>query len=184
MSENLVLGIDPGTRFIGYGLIRSSASKFTYIASGVIRLDESLEINQRLFELKEKFTALIEMLPPDEIAFESLIFVKSPTVLTKLSLAKGLMIGCLPSSLKEKVFDYAPNYIKQTVTGYGHADKEAGQKMLKLLLNKSDFSTSDESDALLIALTHALAGGLKGKRSNAKSGLAASVAHRSKEVRL
>ena len=187
-----VLGIDPGTRNVGYALLSQGASGgIKCLTSGTLKLGEA-EVLDRLLHLQELLTKLILELKPDHIAFESLIYVKSPTALIKLAMAKGVMLGVAGNQYKGKIFEYKPNLVKQIVTGNGHADKQAMQKMIQLLIGVDHFSTFDESDAISVALCHLLlseskiscaqpvfSATKKGKRSNS---LAASLSHRIKTL--
>lgn len=187
-----VLGIDPGTRFVGYALLQQSPSAgIQCLTSGTLKLGEG-EVLERLLKLQEMLSQVIIDFKPDHIAFESLIYVKSPTALIKLAMAKGVMVGVVGATYKDKIFEYKPNLVKQVVSGDGHADKMAMQKMIQLLLKKQNFSSFDESDAISIALCHLLlqnngqayqlqsktTRGTKG--SNRSGSLAASLAHKVK----
>lgn len=185
-----VLGIDPGTRFVGFALLQITSSGIQYLSSGTIKLGDG-EVLERLIKLQELLTQLISELKPDHIVFESLIYVKSPTALIKLAMAKGVMVGVVASSFKDRIFEYKPNLVKQVVSGDGHADKMAMQKMVQLLIKKDKFSSFDESDAICIALCHILlqkSGNsyqFQSRSTNNKSrsgSLAASLAHRIKEI--
>jgi crossover junction endodeoxyribonuclease RuvC len=159
-----ILGIDPGSRKAGYALIEASGRKFTYLDSGVLRYDNIDEFLDRLGVIYESCDKLIQEYSPDEIAIESLIYVKSVTSLAKLAQARGAMIAAFAKTHCGKVVEYSPNLIKSSVTGHGHATKESVDKALSLIFGKKDFRTHDESDALAIALCHALnRGGPKNK---------------------
>ncbi len=190
-----VLGIDPGTRFVGFALLQTTTSSgIQCLRSGTIKLGDG-EVLDRLLKLQEMLTQLIVELQPDHIVFESLIYVKSPTALIKLAMAKGVMVGVVAAMYKGKIFEYKPNLVKQVVSGNGHADKMAMQKMIQLLMKKETFSSLDESDAISIALCHILLQNsgnthqlqarvqskpMTGKR---KSGsLATSLAHKVREI--
>ncbi len=184
----LILGIDPGSRKSGYGLIDFDQKNFRYIDSGVIHYDSKKEIIVRLKEIYETSLELVNKFKPDEIAFESLILVKSPTSLMKLAQARGAIISACHKNPNQKVFEYSPNLIKSSVSGHGHADKTSIQKMLSLTLGQRKFSTDDESDALAIAICHAInrnrviaSGKGKSARSN---GMASSLSHKIKESHL
>ena len=82
--------------------------------------------------------------------------MKNPTALMKLAQTRGAMIAAFTQKYKDKIFEYAPNLVKSSTTGYGHSDKEAIQKGLGLIFGKTDFETHDESDAIAVAVCHAL----------------------------
>lgn len=175
-----VLGIDPGTRNVGYALLSSTknSNRFMCIDSGTISLGNG-EILDRLLDLQNKISELAKTYQPDHIAFESLIYVKSPTSLIKLAMAKGVMLGAIGSAYRGRIFEYKPNEIKQVVTGHGHADKESIQKMIGFYLNKNDFTSYDESDAISIAMCHLLLKNNQiGKMKKGGSSLAQAVAHK------
>jgi crossover junction endodeoxyribonuclease RuvC len=186
----IVLAIDPGSVTAGYALLQKDGRKIHYISSGVLRFNPEVDFLHRVKDIYEKTFDLIEKFRPDEIALESLIFVKSPTALIKLAQSRGAMLAALSQKYHEKIFEYSPNLIKATVTGHGHADKEGVQKIIGQYLGISEFKTHDESDALAIALCHLLNHGRimlpKGKPTKKKNsnGLAHALAHRVKEIDL
>jgi crossover junction endodeoxyribonuclease RuvC len=99
---------------------------------------------------------LLKKYQPDEVSIESLIYVKSVDALSKLAQARGAMIAAFSHTHQGKIFEYAPNLVKVSVTGHGHADKVAVDKALSMMFGKINFKTADESDALAIAVCHAL----------------------------
>lgn len=184
----IVLAIDPGSVTAGYALLRKEGRKITYITSGILKFDGKVKFLHRVKNIFEQTESLLGAYSPDEIALESLIYVKSPDALMKLAQSRGTMLAALSRNYHEKIFEYSPNLVKSTVTGHGHADKEGIQKFLKQYLGISDFKTHDESDACAIALCHLLNRDVrlpveKKKRSSGKSGsgLAAALSHRIKE---
>lgn len=187
-----VLGIDPGTRNVGYALLEQKTSAgIQLLSSGTLKLGEG-EVLERLLNLQEMLTKLMVDLKPDHIAFESLIYVKSPSALIKLAMAKGVMLGVVASEYKNKIFEYKPNLVKQVVSGDGHADKLSMQKMVQLLTKRQEFSSFDESDAVSIALCHLIlyqgtgnhhlhSKTLKGVKRKRSGSLADSLAHKIKQ---
>lgn len=151
----IILGIDPGSRKAGYALIDVQGKKISYLASGVLKYDHVDEFLERLGMIYETCSDLMDRYKPDEISIEALIYVKSVDALSKLAQARGAMIAAFSRTHKGKVFEYAPNAIKSSVTGHGHADKEAIDKAMNMMFGKLTFKTSDESDALAIAVCHA-----------------------------
>lgn len=152
----IILGIDPGSRKAGYAVIEVQGKKMKYIESGVMRYDGVKEFVDRLGHIYDSCEELIQKHQPSEIAIESLIYVKSVTSLAKLAQARGAMIAAFMKTNKGKVFEYSPNLIKSAVSGYGHASKEGIDKALTMIFGKKEFKTHDESDALAIAVCHAL----------------------------
>lgn len=152
----IILGIDPGSRKAGYALIEVQGKKMSYIASGVLRYDQIDEFIDRLGTIYKTCEDIVEKFQPGEVAIESLIYVKSVEALSKLAQARGAMIAAFSRSLRGNIFEYSPNSIKSSVTGHGHADKESVDKALKMMFGQITFKTADESDALAIAVCHAL----------------------------
>ena len=186
----IVLAIDPGSVTAGYALLQQEGRKIHYIASGILKFNSDDEFLHRVKDIYEKTVDLIEQYRPDEIALESLIFVKSPTALIKLAQSRGTMLAALTQKYHQKIFEYSPNLVKSTVTGHGHADKEGIQKVLQQYLGLTNFKSHDESDAVAIALCHLLNRNVKRldipkkKRSVSKkmgNGLAGALAHKIKD---
>lgn len=152
----IVLGIDPGSRKAGFSVIEVQGKKMTYIASGVMKFDHVDEFIDRLGLIYQACDELIAKYQPEEVAVESLIYVKSVEALSKLAQARGAMIAAFKKESTLKVFEYSPNLIKSSVTGHGHAAKDAVDRSLSMMFGKMTFKTNDESDALAIAVCHAL----------------------------
>lgn len=152
----IILGIDPGSRQAGYALIRADGRKISYLTSGVLKYDCANEFIDRLGFIYQSCEEILKKYQPDEVSIEALIYVKSIEALSKLAQARGAMIAAFSKAHRGKIFEYAPNLIKTSVTGHGHATKEAVDKALGMMFGKINFKTSDESDALAIAVCHAL----------------------------
>ena len=152
----IILGIDPGSRKAGYALIDVQGKKISYLASGIMKYDQVDEFIERLGMIYQTCEDLMQKFQPDEISIESLIYVKSVEALSKLAQARGAMIAAFSRTHLGKVYEYAPTAIKSSVTGHGHADKESVDKAMTMMFGKMNFKTSDESDALAIAVCHAL----------------------------
>lgn len=159
----IILGIDPGSRKAGYGVVEVNGKKINYIASGVIKYDHINEFLERLGIIYESCDALVNHFKPDEISVEALIYVKSVEALSKLAQARGAMIAAFSKTKRGAIYEYSPNAIKASVTGHGHADKEAVDRAMNMMFGKLTFKTSDESDALAIAVCHALNRNMKMK---------------------
>lgn len=151
-----ILGIDPGSRKLGWAIINVTGKKIDYISSGVLRFDKVEEFFDRLSMISSALTEIVTEHEPVEVALESLIFVKNVTSLSKLAQARGASIAGLGNSYQGKIFEYSPNLIKSTVTGHGHASKESLEKVLQMMFKGITFRTNDESDALAIAVSHGL----------------------------
>ena len=159
----IILGIDPGSRKAGYALIDVQGKKISYIASGVLKYDHVDEFIDRLGMIYQTCDELMNKFQPDEVSVEALIYVKSVEALSKLAQARGAMIAAFSRTRLGKVYEYSPNTVKSSVTGHGHADKDAIDKAMNMMFGKLTFKTSDESDALAIAVCHALNRNMKMK---------------------
>lgn len=175
----IVLGIDPGSVTTGWALIKSEGNKLYYLASGVLKFDGKTEFLDRLSEIKLKFETLLLGIEPEEVALESLIYVKSPTALIKLAQTRGIILSCLVDKFQGKIHEYSPNLVKSTAVGHGHADKESVKKFLDTLIGQKDYATHDESDAVAIAVCHLLNKGSKKVYPKKKGrGLSSALAHK------
>ena len=155
----IILGIDPGSIKSGYALVQVEGKKISYLNSGIMKFDQKLSLIDRLGQIHLGAQKIIEAFKPDEIALESLIFVKSVPSLAKLSQARGAMLGVFAQNYIHRMYEYSPTQIKSAVTGQGQASKEMIDKTLKMIFKgqiEKEFATHDESDALAIALTHGL----------------------------
>lgn len=152
----IILGIDPGSLSAGYAFIEVEGRRIKYLSSGTMIYRNISEFIDRLGHIYSSCQQIVAELFPDEIVLESLIYVKSPTSLMKLAQARGAMIAAFMKTHQGKVFEYSPNLVKSTVSGHGHADKESIQKALTMLFGERSFNSNDESDALAVAVCHAL----------------------------
>lgn len=151
---SIILGIDPGSRLTGFGIIESRGSKLRYLTSGCIRIDTAQDLAYRLKQIFTCVTQLIEEYQPDEFAIEQVFMGKNADSALKLGQARGSAI--VAASMKElSVFEYAARAVKQAVTGRGGAEKEQVQHMVQVLLNLPGKPQADAADALAIAITHA-----------------------------
>lgn len=188
----IVLAIDPGSVTAGYALLQQEGRKINYIASGILKFKSEDVFLHRVKDIYEQTLKLMDEYSPDEVALESLIFVKSPTALIKLAQSRGAMLAALTQRYDQKIYEYSPNLIKSSVSGHGHTDKEGIQKALGQYLGLTNFKTHDESDAVAIALCHLLnhnAQKLNIPRKKATSkkygnGLAGALAHKIKDKTL
>lgn len=176
-----ILGIDPGSRKIGFGLISCSGRSCEWVDSGTIFLDNQRKIECKTFNIFAKISNIILELQPHVVSLESLVYGKNPTSLIKLSQARGAILAAIGSQPGIKLVEYSPNLIKSTVTGHGHASKSSISKYVSLHLNiQKSFDSDDETDALAIALCHHFSKGLKSKSS--KGSLASSLSHKFGEL--
>lgn len=149
-----ILGIDPGLRQTGWGLIESDGVRLRYIASGRISAPTADPLSVRLRTIFDELTEIIVFHKPDEAAVEETFVNDNPRSTLKLGQARGVAI-LAPACRGVRVGEYAPNLIKKTVVGTGHADKRQIMTMIGFLLPKSNVASSDEADALAIAICHA-----------------------------
>ena len=159
MAALRILGVDPGSLKAGYAVIEVNGRSLNYLHSGVFIYPAKAPFLERVNFIYNSFAALVQQWQPDEVALESLIYVKSPTSLIKLAQARGIMLAAL-REMEGKIFEYSPNLVKSSVTGHGLADKVGVQKSLNMILGwrsgKKTFQTFDESDALAVAVCHSL----------------------------
>lgn len=153
----IILGIDPGSRITGFGLIRVGgdipANKPQYITSGCIRIKDG-PLDQKLKQIFDSVGELILEFKPDEFAIESVFIAKNADSALKLGQARGAAIVAA-SHYALPVSEYAARKVKQSVVGSGAADKSQVQHMVKMLLNLKANPQADAADALAIALCHA-----------------------------
>lgn len=148
-----ILGIDPGSRVTGYGLIRYVEKKTIFIDCGVIRVKAQV-LSQKLAHIFSGIQTLIEKYQPEEIAIEQVFFGKNASSALKLGQARGCALAAVANQ-QLPIFEYAPRQIKQAISGSGSADKAQIQHMVRLLLNLNQSPQADAADALAIALCHA-----------------------------
>lgn len=148
-----VLGIDPGLRNLGWGVISSEGSRLRHIENGQIRSDGS-DLAERLLSLHQQLTEVVARLAPDAAAVEHTFVNKDATGTLKLGQARGIAL-VVPAAAGLKVAEYAPNHVKKSVVGVGHAGKEQIQHMVKLQLPGVTLAGPDAADALAVAICHA-----------------------------
>lgn len=150
-----ILGIDPGLAIVGYGVIDSEKGVYRPVDCGVINTPKELSLPERLELIYKGMGELMDTFKPDQVAIEELFFTKNITTGITVAEARGvILLACKQSGLP--MFEYTPNQIKQSLTGYGKADKKQIQFMITRLLGlKAIPKPDDAADALAIALTHA-----------------------------
>jgi crossover junction endodeoxyribonuclease RuvC len=153
-TEKIILGIDPGTNVMGYGVIMVKGSKINLLQYGVIKLDKFDDHFVRLKKIFERVTQLIEEYMPEEMAIEAPFYGQNVQVMLKLGRAQGTAIAAALAK-QIPVVEYAPKKIKQSVTGNGNASKEQVAAMLKNLLKFEETpELLDATDALGVAVCH------------------------------
>jgi crossover junction endodeoxyribonuclease RuvC len=149
-----ILGLDPGLRRTGWGIIESDGVRLSYVASGLITSDSEDDLAYRLAELYQGILGVIAAHKPAEAAVEETFVNENPRSTLKLGQARGMAL-LAPAMKGLLVAEYTPNLIKKSVVGAGHAEKHQIQAMIGFLLPKAKFDSADEADALAIAICHA-----------------------------
>jgi crossover junction endodeoxyribonuclease RuvC len=149
-----IIGIDPGLRTTGWGIIEAQGSRLSFLACGCVRSDDRLSTAARLRQLHEGLSEIIAAHGPHEAAVEETFVNRDPQSALKLGHARGIALA-VPALAGLEVAEYAANLIKKTVVGAGHAEKTQVAMMVRILLPKSDAATADAADALAVAITHA-----------------------------
>lgn len=150
----LILGIDPGSRKTGFGIISVLGNTHSYVTSGVIRLPTSEALPERLKVIFDCLTEIITLHCPQQVAIEQVFMAKNPGSALKLGQARGAaIVACVNQNLE--VAEYSARQIKQAVVGTGAAKKEQVQHMVKMLLNLPAIPQEDAADALGAAICHA-----------------------------
>lgn len=149
-----ILGIDPGLRRTGWGVVAADGARLSFIACGSVNSDDKRPLAERLRQLHDGLADILRQHAPDEAAIEETFVNKDAQATLKLGHARGvaMLVGALHDV---SVAEYAPNQVKKTIVGAGHADKAQIHMMVRVLLPKADPQSDDAADALAIALTHA-----------------------------
>jgi len=149
-----ILGVDPGLRDTGWGLIEAAGTRLSYVACGSIHTDAAASLAERLASIQRALTRLVEDERPAEAAVEETFVSRDPQATLKLGQARGAALAAL-ALMEVPVAEYAANLIKKTVVGVGHAEKRQVAAMVARLLPASRFTTPDAADALAAAICHA-----------------------------
>jgi len=153
-SERIILGIDPGTTIMGYGVICVTGNQISLLAMGVLKLNKYDDHSLRLKKIFERMISLIEQYHPDELSIEAPFFGKNVQSMLKLGRAQGVAIAAALSR-SIPIFEYSPRKIKQSITGKGAASKEQVASMLSHLLQIAEMpETMDATDGLAAAVCH------------------------------
>ncbi len=149
-----ILGIDPGLRRTGWGVVEAAGSRLVFVACGVIQPDDTLALAHRLAALHHALAGIIAAHRPDEAAVEETFVNVNPASTLKLGQARGVAL-LAPAQAGLPVGEYAANLVKKSVVGAGHADKRQIQAMIRVLLPAASTTSADAADALAVAITHA-----------------------------
>jgi len=148
-----VLGIDPGSRVTGYGIVEQQGSRLIHVDNGAIFTDSAADFPGRLKRIFDGLTEVIAEYRPDEVAVENIFFATNPQSALKLGQARGAaIVAAVHAGLA--VAEYSALQVKQAVVGQGKAEKGQVQKMLKVLLGLPEVAQADASDALAVAVCH------------------------------
>lgn len=151
-----IIGIDPGTGILGFGVIEASKGKAQLVDAGVIRTPAKQEDAIRLATIFDELTTIIEETKPTEMSVEKLFFAQNVTTAMTVAQARGVVLLC-GKQAGLNIFEYTPLQIKQALTGYGRADKTQIQEMVKAILQlKQRPKPDDAADALAAAITHSM----------------------------
>ena len=154
----LVLGIDPGSRYTGYGIVQKKGADILYVASGRINAARAGDLSSRLPVIFDGIQQIIQEFTPETAAVESIFHAKNAMSSLKLGHARGVALLALQLA-HLPLTEYPPTSVKQSVAGYGRASKDDVQRMVKLTLNIQGTLAEDASDALAVAICHCHAAG-------------------------
>ena len=149
-----ILGIDPGLRRTGWGLIESDGNRLIHVACGSLETSDRADLGTRLLAIHDGLIAVIERYQPHEAAVEATFVNSNAAATLKLGQARGIAM-LVPARAGLTIAEYAPNVVKKTVVGAGHGEKAQIRMMIGVLLPKADPQSEDAADALAIAVCHA-----------------------------
>jgi crossover junction endodeoxyribonuclease RuvC len=149
-----IIGIDPGLRSTGWGVVDSVGSRLSFVAAGTIRPDDSAPLAQRLCAIHDALARVLQEFSPGEAAVEATFVNRDAAATLKLGQARGVAM-LAPARAGLSVWEYAPNAVKKAIVGAGHAEKRQIRVMVSMLLPRARFDTDDSADALAIAICHA-----------------------------
>lgn len=149
-----IIGIDPGLRNTGWGIVEATGSRLGFVACGVVRSDASLTLGDRLRQLHDGLSQVIHAHMPLEAAVEETFVNRDPQSALKLGQARGVAL-VVPALAGLPVAEYAANLVKKTVVGSGHAEKQQIAAMIRILLPRAEAKSADAADALAVAICHA-----------------------------
>jgi crossover junction endodeoxyribonuclease RuvC len=172
MTNRVIVGLDPGTATFGYGVISQQTNRFHPIEFGVIETPAEMLAHLRLSSIFDAITELLVRVGPQAVAVESLYFNVNVRTALAVGQARGVaLLACARSGCD--LFEYTPQQVKQGVVGYGRADKEQVQEMVRLLLGLAERPRPDDAaDALGVAICHANSVGFRSRVTRALSGAA------------
>jgi crossover junction endodeoxyribonuclease RuvC len=149
-----ILGIDPGLRRTGWGMVAIEGNRLSFVACGSVASDDKAALSLRLVSIHDGLRQVVAAHAPDEAAVEATFVNRDAAATLKLGQARGIAM-LVPALAGLSVAEYAPNLVKKTIVGAGHCEKVQIRMMVKVLLPKADPQSDDAADALAIAVTHA-----------------------------
>ena len=149
-----ILGIDPGLRRTGWGVVAVTGNMLSFVASGTVKAPLDGELAHRLAALHAGLSAVVGAWTPDEAAVEQTFVNRDAVATLKLGQARGTAL-LVPAQAGLAVAEYAPNAVKKAIVGAGHAEKGQIRAMVKVLLPRATFDSDDAADALAVAICHA-----------------------------
>ncbi|MGI8555313.1 MAG: crossover junction endodeoxyribonuclease RuvC [Pyrinomonadaceae bacterium] len=163
-----VLGIDPGSETLGWGLVEGSGLKYVLVDYGTVKSSPKEAFSKRLLKIYDDVEAVIEKFQPDVVSVEEAFYANNVKVALKLGQVRGVIL-LVGEKHHLEISEYSPRLIKQTVVGYGNAEKHQVQEMVRLLLKmKTVPQPHDAADALAIAICHFHHAGVQNRMNNAK----------------
>ncbi len=154
MPKVRIIGIDPGLRNTGWGVIEAEGSRLSYVADGSVHSDADAPLATRLLQIHQQLADILAQFLPDEAAIEETFVNKDARATLKLGQARGAAM-LAPALAGIPVAEYAPNVVKKSVVGAGHAEKDQVKHMVSVLLPRAEMKSADSTDALAIAICHA-----------------------------
>ena len=149
-----IVGIDPGLRRTGWGVVETLGNSLRFVASGTVRSDDKADLATRLRQLHDGLRDVLHGMTPHEAAVEQTFVNKDAAATLKLGQARGIAM-LVPALAGLVVAEYAPNAVKKAVIGVGHGEKRQIHMMVKVLMPKASFDSDDADDAIAIAICHA-----------------------------
>ena len=150
----IILGIDPGTRITGYGIIDVEGNRLRHVDNGIVKTRSSDPLPLRLKAIYDGLTVVLKEFSPEAVAIEQVFLAKNPKAALTLGHARGTAV-IASVNLNLEVHEYSALQVKSAVVGYGHAAKQQVQHMVKTLLNLPEVAQEDAADALAVAICHA-----------------------------
>ena len=154
MPKVRIIGIDPGLRNTGWGVIEAEGTRLSYVADGSVHSDADAPLATRLLQIHTQLAEILQRYTPDEAAIEETFVNKDARATLKLGQARGAAM-LAPALAGISVAEYAPKVVKKSVVGAGHAEKDQVKHMVKVLLPRAELNSADSVDALAIAICHA-----------------------------